>query len=1274
MAGTLWPTGARGRRHSGAVAASLIILLSPAVGRADPAADCERFSAVESWTLTMQVEAQGQGEYNHPSGNRKTYKISRSVSLSVDMEKAVPCSLPISTQLLLAASTINSLVFNIDDEYVDYVYTDPTYVYITKHQHAGNVQWEGPLIGLARVSINIADGTYSFDLTNNLPAEETLISPAGTLVNQIDVCWKKIEGGLVSNVPLPTSGTTLSGSKTIWGSSCYNVGFENEEAPIPYTITWSLEPAGPIKEKKLEDACPVSGSIVAVENQSLGEAVDIVGTPFSLVYQSDRLPGRKDASWDAREQALGGWTFEVHHAYDRAANVLHLGDGTTRQTESLGTVLRVNGEYLIASESGAEVYAFDATGRHVRTIDGLTNAVRYLFGYDAATRLVTVTDGNGKVTTIERNAAGAPTAIVSPFGKRTTLLQDADGYLSTIGNPAGEAHKAVYATGGLLTGFINPRGIRTNYAYDAEGRLIRTSDAAGGSKSLTRALGDQGRTVSVTTGMGRTTRYETAWLPGSQEKRTVSMGGLSTTSIRVPATSLTSALPDGTQISAITGLDPRWGKQASFPASTTISMPSGLASSLSRARTVQLAEASNPLSLTSQTDTLTFGGRTYTLAYAAATRTATLTTPMGRKTEMTLDGKGRVSQAKVAGVPVAFAYDDTGRLATVAQSSAPGRTITFGYTDDELTSITDPLGQKTTASLDDAGRPLSLTLPTGGSIGNGYDGNGNLTSLTPIGKPPHVFSYTPVDLMATYKPPATTPATGQVDYTYNKDRQITADKHAAGRAVSFAYDALGRLSRLSWTGGAFSYAYNDAGRLASATTSSGATVHHTYDGSLPLQTTWAGDVAGEIKRTYGPEFRLASLAVNTAPAVALSYDLDGLLTKAGALDLSRDAATGRVTGTALGTVRESFTYNGFGEPLGSTASTGANPLLTTSLLRDGLGRITRKTETLLGTTTVYDYAYDVAGRLMSFGIGGAVRAQWQYDGNGNRIAQSGAGGTASATYDTQDRLLTYTATNSSGVTRALAYAYTANGELKSRQVAGQTTSYDYDPLGNLVSVVLPDGKTIGYVIDGEGQRIGKKVNGTLVRGFLYQDSLRPAAELGASDQVVSRFVYGSRANVPDYVIKGGATYRILADHLGSPRLVVNVANSQVAQRIDYGPFGEVLLDSNPGFQPFGFAGGLYDPDTGLVQFGVRDYDAETGRWTAKDPILFAGGDTNLYGYVMNDPINFIDMTGRGWLPNSRTWVVIWSTLETIVTGKPSKIGAAIVEKRLLPLVTVTAIS
>ncbi len=106
------------------------------------------------------------------------------------------------------------------------------------------------------------------------------------------------------------------------------------------------------------------------------------------------------------------------------------------------------------------------------------------------------------------------------------------------------------------------------------------------------------------------------------------------------------------------------------------------------------------------------------------------------------------------------------------------------------------------------------------------------------------------------------------------------------------------------------------------------------------------------------------------------------------------------------------------------------------------------------------------------------------------------------------------------------------------------------------------------------------------------------------------------------------TYRIVSDHLGSPRLVIDVTSGAVMQRMDYDEFGNVILDTNPGFQPFGFAGGIYDRDTGLTRHGARDYDPETGRWTSKDPIKFRGQDTNLYGYVFNDPINGFDLDGR----------------------------------------------
>ena len=111
------------------------------------------------------------------------------------------------------------------------------------------------------------------------------------------------------------------------------------------------------------------------------------------------------------------------------------------------------------------------------------------------------------------------------------------------------------------------------------------------------------------------------------------------------------------------------------------------------------------------------------------------------------------------------------------------------------------------------------------------------------------------------------------------------------------------------------------------------------------------------------------------------------------------------------------------------------------------------------------------------------------------------------------------------------------------------------------------------------------------------------------------------------MIKGGKTYRIISDHLGSPRLIINTSESTVAQRLDYDVWGSIILDTNPGFQPFGFAGGFYDQHTKLTRFGARDYDAYIGRWTTKDPIGLNGG-LNVYRYVGSDPVNGIDPEGK----------------------------------------------
>ena len=142
--------------------------------------------------------------------------------------------------------------------------------------------------------------------------------------------------------------------------------------------------------------------------------------------------------------------------------------------------------------------------------------------------------------------------------------------------------------------------------------------------------------------------------------------------------------------------------------------------------------------------------------------------------------------------------------------------------------------------------------------------------------------------------------------------------------------------------------------------------------------------------------------------------------------------------------------------------------------------------------------------------------------------------------------------------------------------------------------------------------------------------------MGAPPSLEYQFIYASKPNVPDLAVQwtgsSPTVYRIISDHLGSPRVVVDVATGDVMLAVNYDVFGKPeKVDGVPDWDldelPFGFAGGMLDNDTGLIRFGARDYDPLTGRWTSKDPIRFEGGQGNLYAYVGNDPVNEIDPFG-----------------------------------------------
>ncbi len=881
--------------------------------------------------------------------------------------------------------------------------------------------------------------------------------------------------------------------------------------------------------------------------------------------------------------------------------------------------LTTSGDYWATSESGREYYLFSQSRRHLQTVDTLTGTQIYTFTYDSNGYVVTIEDEWGAITTIERTAEGAPLAIIAPEGQRTVVTLNENGYLSKASNSLGEAYSMAYTSDGLLISFTDPRGNSSAMTYDELGRLIKDQGAAGNLWNLARTDNLDTYTVNMTSAEGRLTSHLVENLPGGDIRRVNTLqNGIRNEKLVYADGHSVITESDGTVVSLEKKPDPRFGMDAPYLAASSVVTPAGITQTMSAGRSIVLSDSSNLLSLTSLSETTTVNGLTSTTAYDAATHTWTVTGPSGRQSHVEVNDKGRpVIDQRFDLNAATYSYDNRGRMTSITTGTGiTARNLAFDYdTQGYLSSITDPLGRRVTFTNDAVGRVTEQKLPDGRKIQYSYDKNGNLTSLTPPGKSAHVFSYNAVDKETDYTPPALSGAQTITHYVYNLDKQLTEVLRPDGQTVTLGYNSGGKLATLTIPRGQYVYDYNaTTGKLSTTTAPDGSTLSYSYDGFLPLSTTWAGDISGSVSQAYDNNFWISSRSVKGS-AISYGYDDDGLLTQAGDLTLNRSPVNGLLTGTTLSNITTSRTYNGFGEMSGETAQISGTSALDTQYERDKLGRITKKTESIEGVTSVYDYGYDLAGRLQTVSKDGAVVSTYTYDLNGNRIDHNGTG----ATYDEQDRLLTY---------GGASYSYTLNGELESKTESGLITQYHYDLLGNLMQATLPGGMTLNYLIDGQNRRVGKKVDGVLTQGFLYQDQLNPIAELDGAGNVVARFVYAEKGNVPSYMVKGGVAYRIISDHLGSPRLIVNSSTGEIVQRMDYDEFGNVINDTNPGFQPFGFAGGIYDLHTQLTRFGARDYDAKTGRWTAKDPISFKGGDTNLYAYVISDPINWVDPKGH----------------------------------------------
>jgi RHS repeat-associated protein len=881
------------------------------------------------------------------------------------------------------------------------------------------------------------------------------------------------------------------------------------------------------------------------------------------------------------------------------------------------------GDALIASEDGSQVYRINSSGQHSQTLDALTGAVLYTFTYDVHGALASITDAYGSKTVIERDGSGRPTGILSPYGQRTTLALDSFGFLKSFTNPLGAAYTFTYTSGGLLTSLKEPLGGLHTFSYDTKGRLLSDVDPLGTATTLARIDDANGYAVTVKVGGADTTTYSVHKQPnGDILSEETDGAGLKTTTLRKLSGSETITYPNGTVETLAFAPDPRWGTNAAYLKHYTCTTPAGLTLDIVYSRQAALGTSTDPFDLTTLTDTMLVNNEaTTTTIYTGSDRTSRTTSPNGWVTSLTVDALGRTVAWQAPGLEAKhYSYDAHGRLASISQGSGAGaKTTKFAFTNTSTGTIlhtTDPLGNVTIYTYDLADQLTSMTEPGGAVTGYAYDANGNTLSVTPPGKAAHTFTYNAANQVTAYLPPGT--GAQATTYAYTSDKQLSSVTYPGSPALSLGYDTAGRLAALTTARGTETFTYDPAkGFISAISAPGGISQSFTYDGSLLTGATSSGPVAGSLAYTYDNNFRLTSLVYPGDLTESYAYNYDDQLTQAGDIYLYYNGTSPLLSELHLNNIQAQFTYDAFGGLSQVVESYQGTEIYSVSYGFDKDWRITSLTETIEGVTASFAFTYDPRGRLLTVTKNGSPYASYSYDANGNRLTSTGPGGNASGVYDAEDRMTQY---------GAASFTYTPDGRLRTRTSGGKTTTYTYDTLDNLTAVTLPDGKQITYLVDGLGRRIGKKVQGSLVAGYLY-DQGRLVAALDGSGNVVSRFIYASRDDVPDEMERGGVLYRIVTDLAGSVRLVINTSDGSIAQRIDYDPFGQILSDSNPGFQPFGFAGGLYDTDTKLVRFGARDYDPLAGRWTAKDPILFDGNQSNLYVYVNNDPLTRRDPSG-----------------------------------------------
>jgi RHS repeat-associated protein len=812
------------------------------------------------------------------------------------------------------------------------------------------------------------------------------------------------------------------------------------------------------------------------------------------------------------------------------------------------------------------------------------------------------------------------TAITGPDGRQLILEYDGARRVTKVTDPIGRTVQYAYDGSGNLATVTDPEGGTTRYEYDSTNRMTRITDAKG-ITFLQNFYGPSGRVLRQIQADGSEYRfrYQLTGATSSGAGCTVTNpptgGGVISITFPFVACPTVDSWENvqsgytitGGAVTATTVVDPRGN--ATTTRFNTRGYPVSTTDALGQTSTTQLSAANQ---VASSTDAL---GRTTKFEYDPAGNVTKITDPALHETRFTYDAVfNRVKTITDAVNQITeFTYDPAnGNLLTVKDPRNQVTTIAYNTFGQPL-SVQGPIATEppTTFAYDTNGNLITTTDPLGNATQRVYDAVSRLTSLTDPRGLSTLFRYDGLNRVTEIADARQ----GITRFTYDPNGNLLTVADAKNQTTTYSYDSMDRLAiRKDALNRPESYAYDLAGNLSQFTDRKNQQTTFVYDALNRRNTATYADSTTTF--TYDSVGRLTKAAdtATGAGTIDFAYDtLDRLIqevTGQGAVNYQYDVLGRRTQMTANG--QQPVTY---GYDAASRLTQVAQGSLAVGL---GYDNANRRTSLTYPNGTSTSYGYDVASRLTNInhiGPSGIIEAlTYAYDPAGNRtsLTRSNAAASllpaavASATYD---------AANEQTAFAGATLTYDANGNLTN----DGTNTYQWDARNRLISI--SGGATASFSYDALGRRTSKTIN-NVASQFAY-DGNDITAEIGGS-AVGANYLRSLNIDEPFIRQKSTGNEYYHTDALGSS-LALSGAQGTSATTYTYEPFGKTTITGATS-NLFQFTGREND-GSGLAYYRARYYSPAAHRFLTEDPVGFMGGSANLYTYLGNRPLKFVDPLG-----------------------------------------------